>query len=137
MRLRHIGDEPRALAGGMALQRRAADAHVAAERREQAKQRLEQRGLAAAVGAEQREHLALVERHVELRSDDVVAIADGEIAAGEDHVQVSSHAKNQVQVRCMLASSQMKNGVPITAVRMPSGISTALAVRASVSMSRR
>jgi hypothetical protein len=37
----------------------------------------------------------------------------------------------------MPASSQMKNGVPMTAVRMPSGISTGAAVRASVSMNRR
>jgi hypothetical protein len=36
-----------------------------------------------------------------------------------------------------LANSQMKKGVPITAVRMPSGISTCAMVRASVSMSRR
>jgi hypothetical protein len=37
----------------------------------------------------------------------------------------------------MLASSQMKNGVPTTAVSMPSGISTSAAVRASVSISSR
>ena len=79
-------------------------------------------------GPEQRQHLALLERDVERAPDHAVAVADGEIAAGEAHDD---------QVRCMPASSQMKNGVPITAVRMPSGISTGAAVRASVSMNRR
>jgi hypothetical protein len=41
------------------------------------------------------------------------------------------------QFFCTLASSQMKNGVPITAVKMPSGISTYAMVRASVSISSR
>jgi len=41
------------------------------------------------------------------------------------------------QFLCALVSSQMKNGVPMTAVRMPSGISTAAAARAKVSMSNK
>ena len=98
-----------------------------AERLEDAEQRLEQRGLAAAVRAEQRQHLALLERDVEPAPDHAVAIADGEIAARERHDQFL----------CMPASSQMKNGVPITAVRMPSGISIGAMVRASVSISSR
>ena len=60
-------------------------------------------------------------------SGHAIAVADGEIAAGKAHDQV----------RCMPASSQMKNGVPMTAVRIPSGISTGAAVRARVSMKRR
>ena len=78
-------------------------------------------------GPEQRQHLALLERHVEGAPDHVVAVADGEVAPGEGHDHV----------RCMPASSQMKNGVPMTAVRMPSGISIGAAVRASVSMNSR
>ena len=125
--LRHIGDEARALARRDARERAAVDQHLAGLRRENAEQRLEQRGLAAAVGAEQRQHLALRERDVEVAPDHAVAVADGEVAAGEGHDQV----------RCMPASSQMKNGVPMTAVRMPSGISIGAAVRASVSMNSR
>ena len=34
-------------------------------------------------GPEQRQHLALLQRHVEAASDHAVAIADGEVAAGE------------------------------------------------------
>ena len=64
---------------------------------------------------------------VEAGADDAVGIADGELMALEDHDQFF----------CTLASSQMKNGVPITAVRMPSGISTCAMVRASVSISSR
>ena len=67
------------------------------------------------------------ERDVEPAPDHAVAIADGEVAAFERHDHVF----------CTLASSQMKNGVPTTAVRMPSGISICAMVRASVSMSRR
>ena len=61
------------------------------------------------------------------RADRVVWITDGEIVAFDVHDQFL----------CMLARSQMKNGVPTTAVRMPSGISTSAAVRARVSMTSR
>ena len=125
--LRHIGDAPRAVADREGVERAAVDLRLAGERLEDAEQRLEQRGLAAAIGAEQREHLALLERDVEPASDHAVAVADREVAAGERHDQFL----------CMPASSQMKNGVPITAVRMPSGISIGATVRASVSMRSR
>src|SRR5262249_22277977 len=123
----HIGDVARTLAHRIAGKRAAVDDGLASEWSEQPEQRLEQRGLAPAVGAEQREHLTLRERYIEPAPDHAIAVADGEIATGECHDQL----------RCMSASSQMKNGVPMTAVRMPSGISTGAAVRASVSMNRR
>ena len=107
-----------------ARDRPAVDQDRAGQWRQNAEQRLEQRGLAAAVGAEQRQHLALRETDVEPVPDHAVAVADAERAARERHDQV----------RCMPASSQMKNGVPMTAVRMPSGISTGAATRARVSM---
>ena len=127
MDLRHVGDQPCALVDRDRGERTSADRDFAGARRQDAEQRLEQRGLAAAVRAEQRQHLALLERDVETAPDFAVVIADGEASAGERHDQVF----------CMPASSQMKNGVPITAVRMPSGISTGAAVRASVSMNNR
>jgi hypothetical protein len=49
----------------------------------------------------------------------------------------SSIFQRHDHVFCMLVRSQMKNGVPMTAVRMPSGTSTCAMVRASVSMRRR
>ncbi len=125
--LRHIGDQARALAQRNGGERAAADRDLAVPGREDPEQGLEQRGLAAAVGAEQRQHLALRERHVEPAPDHAIAVADGEVAPGERHDQF----------RCIPASSQMKKGVPITAVRMPSGVSTGAAVRASVSMASR
>jgi hypothetical protein len=70
---------------------------------------------------------APLRRDVEAATDHAIAVADGEVATGKAHDQV----------RCMPASSQMKNGVPMTAVRIPSGISTGAAVRARVSMKRR
>src|SRR5215467_5630318 len=127
VQLRHIGDAARALADRIVRERAALNLRFTRKRPDQPEQRLEQRGLAAAIGAEQRQHLALRERHVERAPDHTVAVTDGEVMAGEIHDQL----------RCISASSQMKNGVPMTAVRMPSGISTAAAVRASVSMNRR
>ena len=85
MRLRHIGDQARALAAGVARERPVAEPHLARLRREQAEQGFQQRGLAAAVRAEQRQHLAGRQRDVEIAADDAVAVADGEIVAREDH----------------------------------------------------
>src|SRR5262249_40701857 len=116
-----------AFADRIGAERLFVDPHLAGLRPEQAEQGFEQCGLAAAIGAEQGEHLARRERHVEPAPDRVVGIADGEIVTGKIHDQFL----------CMLASSQMKNGVPTTAVSMPSGISTSAAVRASVSISSR
>ena len=83
--LRHIGDEPRAFADRDARERARSDRDLAGLG-EDAEQRLEQRGLAAAVGPEQRQHLALRQRHVEPAPDHAVAVADGEVAAGERHL---------------------------------------------------
>ena len=127
MYLRHIGDEPCPLTNGNACERAPADRDLAGARRENSEQGFEQRGLAATVRAKQGQDLAPLQRDVEATTDHAIAIADGEIAAGKAHDQV----------RCMPASSQMKNGVPMTAVRIPSGISTGAAVRARVSMKRR
>jgi len=127
MHLRHIGDEPCTLADRNGRERASADRHVAGARREDAEQGLEQRGLTAAVRAEQRQDLALLQCDVEAAADHAIAVANGEIAASKAHDHV----------RCMSASNQMKNGVPMTAVRIPSGISTGAAVRAIVSMKRR
>src|SRR5262245_42875792 len=69
MRLRHIGDTPRALADRKPGERAIIDQHVPAERLEDAEKRLEQGCLAAAVGTEQGEHFALPDLHVETASD--------------------------------------------------------------------
>src|SRR5262249_53272800 len=127
MHLRHVGDEPCTLADGNARERASADRDIAGAGCENAEQGLEQRGLATTVRAEQRQDLTPLQRDVEAATDPAIALADGEVAAGKAHDQV----------RCIPASSQMKNGVPMTAVRIPSGISTGAAVRASVSMKRR
>src|SRR5205085_8562546 len=104
-----------------------ANEHFTAERLEDAEKRLEQGRLAAAIGAEQSKHFPLLYAYVKAASDHTVAIADAQRTAGERHDQF----------RCMPASSQMKKGVPITAVRMPSGTSMGAMVRASVSMNSR
>src|SRR5262245_41042414 len=121
MHLRHVGDEPCTLTDGNGRERASADRHLAGTGRENAEQGLEQCGLAAAVRAEQRQDLAALQRDVEAATDHTIAVADGEVAAGKAHDQV----------RCIPASSQMKNGVPMQAVRITKGISTGAAVRVS------
>src|SRR5262249_2396529 len=63
--LLYIADAACALANREGVERAAVDLRFPGERLEDAKQRLEQRGLATAVRAEQRQHLALLERYVE------------------------------------------------------------------------
>src|SRR5262249_53782284 len=89
--------------------------------------RMPSRVLSNVVRAEQRQDLALLKCDVEAAADHAIAVANDEIAASKAHDHV----------RCMSASNQMKNGVPMTPVRIPSGISTGAAVRAIVSMKRR
>src|SRR5262245_45848071 len=127
MDLRHISDDTGPFPGRIVTQRPVAKPHLAGLRPEQAKQSLEKRGLAAAIRPQQRQHFTGRKRNVEPATDRVIRITDRKIAALDVHDQVL----------CMLASSQMKNGVPTTAVRMPSGISTSAAVRASVSIRSR
>src|SRR5438067_11454961 len=59
--------------------------NLARLRRQQPKQRLQQRRLAAAVRTQQGQHVAGRKRDVETAADDTVAVADGEVVAGQDH----------------------------------------------------
>src|SRR4029077_6398874 len=120
----HVGDDTRAFADRIIVERLSTEQHLASFRLKQPKQSFEQRRLAATVRSEQRQHLAGRECDVETASNRTIRISDGEVAAFYIHDQVL----------CMLASSQIKKGVPTTAVRIPSGISTSAAVRASVEM---
>ena len=97
------------------------------ERRQKSEKGLEQGRLAAAVRTKQGQHLAALERQREAASDDAVAIADGKRLRFEIHDQL----------RWAERRSAMKTGVPMTAVRMPRGISTVAVARARVSMRRR
>src|SRR5205814_391856 len=83
------GDQARPLAAGIAAQRPVAEPHLATLGRQQSEQRLQQRGLAAAVRPQQRQHLSRRQRHVEMAADRPVAVADGEIVAREDHTAMS------------------------------------------------
>ncbi len=125
--MRHIGNEPRPLAERRGGKRLPVEAHLARERRQQSEQGLEQRALAATIGAEQGKYFAGGELERERASDHALAVADGQVL-GLEHYD---------QLLWALASSQMKNGVPMTAVRIPSGISTGAAVRAKVSINSR
>src|SRR6516165_2529555 len=127
VRLRHVGEEAGALATVIAAKAAVIEPHFAGLGDKQAEQRLEQRGFAAAIRPEQRQYLARRQRYIEIAPDQAVAVADGKAAPFELHDQV----------RETLASSQMKNGVPTRAVRIPSGISIAATVRASVSITSR
>ena len=93
--LRHIGDARVRARAANSSRAAAVDQRRAGERRQQAEQRLEQRGLAAAVGAEQRQHLALLQAHVEPAADHAVAIADAEIAAARASRPGPLHAGEQ------------------------------------------
>ncbi len=127
MRLRHIAHDTRQ---ALARPRRHIDAvepDGAGKRRQQAQERLHQRGLAAAIGAEQAQHLAGADVDADAAADGFAAIAEGEIVGAEHHCQP----------RRPLASSHRKNGAPMKAVRMPMGISIAAMVRASVSTASR
>ena len=86
MGLRHIGDQPRSLTRCIRPKRPLAEPHLTRFWRKQSQQRFQERGLAAAVRAEQRQHLAGGERHVEMAADQAVAVANAEIVARQDHV---------------------------------------------------
>ncbi len=131
MGLRHIADAPRALGDWKIRERLSLKQHTTALRLQEANQRLQKRGLSAPIGAEQArtspdftpsEHLpqrvGRDSRRRDFRCDDGIA------------------SRHDQLFRARI-SSRMKNGVPITAVRMPSGISTVAAVRASVSITSR
>src|SRR6478735_2563307 len=95
--------------------------------RQKAEQGFQQGRLAAAIRPEQGKHLTRPQGQRDRPADLALWIAIGEIDGTEAHDQPPRAD----------ASSQMKKGVPITAVRMPSGVSTGPIVRASVSMIKR
>ena len=127
MGLRHVGDPAGDLGARQRCERPAVEQHRAALGRQQAEQRLEQRGLAGAVGPEQADDLAGADGEVDVAADRLARVAEAEAPRLEPHAQPCRPR----------ASSQRKNGAPTNAVRMPSGISTAAIVRASVSTSSR
>src|SRR5690606_35292139 len=90
-------------------------------------QGLEQGGLAAAVGAEQAQHLATVQAQVDALPQRPAEVADGQ-AAGLQAAHVARPPR---------ASRIRKQGAPTSAVRMPRGSSMAARVRARVSVSSR
>src|SRR3984957_1289834 len=141
MRLRHISEQAGTFEARIAGKWPVAEPYFARLRRQEAEQRLEQRRLAAAVRTQEREHFAGRQRDIEMTADHVGGVADGEIVAGEDHglrpISSSRPYLPHAHVFETLAKSQMKNGVPTSAVRMPSGISVAVMVRASVSIRSR
>lgn len=127
VRLRDVSHTARDRAAAELLERLAVEPDAAALGREQAEQGLEQGGLAAAVGAEQADHLPGLEEEVGIAADRLAGIAEGEVARLEAHAQPCRPR----------ASSQRNTGAPTNAVRMPIGVSTAARVRASVSTSNR
>jgi hypothetical protein len=76
MHLRHIGKAARAFADRIGGKRAALDERLARKRLENPEQRLQERGLAAAVRPKERKHLTLRERYVEPAPDHAIAIAD-------------------------------------------------------------
>ena len=81
LRLRHIGDAARDLGARQRSDRAAAEADLAALRRQQAEHGLEQRGLAGAVGAEQAHHLARPHLQVHIAPHRLAAIAERQAGA--------------------------------------------------------
>src|SRR5262249_55667395 len=100
-----------------------AEPHRTRSRRKQSKHGLEQSGLAGTVRTEQAKHFARVQRERQSDPDGPIAIAEGKAARSEHH----RHPGRAV------ASSHRKNGAPMQAVKMPSGTSIAVRVRARMS----
>ena len=78
MRLRDVGDPLCDLPPRQPVERRAADADLAALRRQQPEQRFEQRALAGAVRPEKAEHVAGTDHQVDAVPDRLARIAEGE-----------------------------------------------------------
>jgi hypothetical protein len=72
-----------------------------------AEQRLEQRGLAAAVGTEQRQHLALGQLDVKANTDNSVGITDGETVAPAYRAAAMDRARQLAPVLAELMASGM------------------------------
>src|SRR6516165_10468 len=127
MRLRHIAHDTREALSRPVSEILAVEADDAFERRHESQHGLEQRRLAATIGAEQAKHFARAQIEADAAADAAIAIAEAEILRRERHCQP----------RRAVASSQRKNGAPMNAVRMPIGTSIAAMVRASVSTASR
>src|SRR3970040_530236 len=89
---------------------------------QQSQQRPEERGLAAAVRAQDAQHLAVGEREADVAADGAAGKAERKVPALKHHQRLRAMAK-----------SQRKNGVPISAVSTPGGTSIVASVRQIVS----
>ena len=127
MHLRHIAKGARQPAPRPIGNRLLAKAHATESGPQQVQNHFEQRRLAAAVGAQQANHFAGMQREA-----DIVHHGSGTVSAG--HV-----LQGQVHDLCLRSrmSRKRKNGAPINAVRIPTGISNAPAVRATSSTNSR
>src|SRR5690606_19233203 len=127
--LRHDADAAGQLTRRPLRQRAPRVTRLARLRRERAEQHPEQRGLARAVGAEDRVHAAgrHVEVHAVQRGRGGARVREAQAARGED----GAHTR-------LLASSSTNTGTPISAVMTPTGSSAgAASVRAAVSATSR
>ena len=88
---------------------------------------LEQCCFSTAIRTEQCQRLTWRNGESDVSADRLTWIAEAEAFSRQRHDQLLRAD----------TSSQMNTGVPITAVRIPSGISTCAALRASVSISNR
>ena len=117
MGLRHVGGAARDLGARQLRERRG---RRSAPRppcgREQAEQRLEQGGLAGAVGAEEADDLAGPTARLDVAADRLAR--DSRSRGASPRASCPARAGRA-------ASSQRKTGAPTKAVRMPSGVSTA------------
>src|SRR5690606_20206649 len=120
--LRHVADAPRDRLPGVGAEGPALQPDLAFLRLEEAEQGAKERRLAAAVRAEHAHHLAVGEAEGHFAPHGAPGKAEPEALDGEHH-----------HVRLATAKSQRKNGVPISAVSTPGGISMLAAVRPSVS----
>src|SRR5262245_41782845 len=127
LRLRHVAEHARDSPARPRRNRRAVHEHGARLWLEQPEQRAKERRLAAAVGAEQAQHLAGGEAKADVATHDAPRIAE------RQPLDLQPHGGAHCQPRLEAASTQMKNGAPMNAVSTPRGISMRAMVRASVS----
>jgi hypothetical protein len=109
------GAVPGQLAGGVRTEVAVLERDPAGGRVDVAGEHAEQRGLAGAVGPDQRDQLAGADVEVDVDEDRVAVDGDGDALGVEsDHAQPPA-------VRRARRISQKKNGPPISAVSMPMG----------------
>jgi hypothetical protein len=118
--LGHVSHQPGPAAPRLSQDAPAVNQHLALHGLDRSQNGAEERGLAHPVGTEKTEVLARCDRKVDVAEHRTPPVATGEISQLEDHAQA-------LLVR---ASNKMKNGAPIIAVSMPSGISNGPARRA-------